>query len=173
MFAIYIFVFSGIVVALLLLIKRWEIRNGKTGFVLRAISRSEEGFQELQDRFLAMYLDSKEIVSLWVRKHLPFKARSLKNRTLAWSKESAKKVMGDLRDSRLLKKREDGMSEFFKNISDIEKGNGKIHDDEYREDEMETKEAVVTKVEEGPKSKPKGKYTSRKKTVRLEVVEEK
>ena len=32
-----------------------------------------------------------------------------------------------MRDSKLLKK-SDGISEFFKNMSNIEKGNGEIHD---------------------------------------------
>ena len=33
-----------------------------------------------------------------------------------------------MRDSRLIK-RSDGISEFFKNMSEIEKGNGEIHKD--------------------------------------------
>jgi len=42
-------------------------------------------------------------------------------------KERREQYVNIMRDSRLLKK-SDGISEFFKNMSDVEKGNGEIHD---------------------------------------------
>ena len=59
-------------------------------------------------------------------------SRNSLNKTISFLKEKKDRYTDNMRDSRLLKK-SDGISEFFKNMSGIEKGNGVIHD-VYEED---------------------------------------
>lgn len=128
MFSFTLFAFSGTVIVILTLAKYVEVRNKKTFFVLKAISRGDERLRKAHESAFNRYLDNKDKAALFIKKQLPLKARSVWNRSLVWGKESAQKLIGDLRDSRLLGKRSEGLSEFFKNISDIEKGNGTIEE---------------------------------------------
>ena len=128
MFSITLFAFSGAVLVILTTAKIVEGKRRKTFFVLKAISRGDKRLRELKEKALHSYSQSKERTAISLKKQLPLRVRSMWNKTLIWSKDSAQKLIGDLRDSRLLKKRTDGMSEFFKNISDLEKGNGEIND---------------------------------------------
>ncbi len=128
MISFTLFTLSGIAIATLTVAKRVEEKHKKTFFVLEAISKGDEYLHELRERIILAYLRVRERSGFLLKKQLPLKAKGLWNRTLAWTKESAKKLIGDLRDSRLLKRKPDGISEFFKNISEIEKGNGELHD---------------------------------------------
>ena len=65
-------------------------------------------------------------------------SKNSSNKLLSYLAEKKEKYINNMRDSRLLKK-SDGISEFFKNMSSIEKGNGEIHDT-YEDGSQEEKE---------------------------------
>ena len=54
-------------------------------------------------------------------------SKSFLNKLSAFLEKKREEYMNNMRNSRLLKK-DEGISEFFKNLSQIEKGNGEIHD---------------------------------------------
>ncbi|MEK7227396.1 MAG: hypothetical protein AAB641_00705 [Patescibacteria group bacterium] len=122
------FIFSGIALATLTLTKRVEERR-KTGvFLLKLISKGDERVRELHHKSLHLYSTGKEKTAFFVKKQLPMRSKNSLHKLYAKLSEQTKKYMGDIRDSRLLKK-SDGISEFFKNMSSIEKGKGEIHED--------------------------------------------
>lgn len=156
--------------------KRVEEKHKKTFFVFKAISLGDERLREIHHQSLHFYSKGKEKAAFWLKKQLPLKLRSLWNRALVLGKESTKKLVGDLRDSRLLKKKSDGMSEFFKNISDIEKGNGEINEvyleeTRYKEQETVIPEQIPAKPNPTTPSLrgARRKYTRRKKIAVVEI----
>ena len=54
-------------------------------------------------------------------------SRSLINRSNTYVKDKVEQHLDNLRATRLLKK-SDGLSEFFKGMASVEKGNGEIND---------------------------------------------
>ena len=122
-----LFITSGAGIITLTLAKRFEEKRRKSNFILRAVSRGDERFRDYHARALYSYTTGKERTALIVTKQLPLKTKSLWNRFAAYVSERANEYMGDMRDTKLLK-RSDGISEFFKNISDIEKGSGEINE---------------------------------------------
>lgn len=148
MIAFPLFVISGVCVGILLISKRIEEKRHRTVSVLRAISTGEERLHELRVRLLNFYAETKERFTFVVKKQLPIRARSYFYKTLAYLEEKLEDHIGDIRNSRLIK-RSDGISEYFKNISEIERGVGEIHD------------SISVEV----KLKPKRKYTRRKVSV--------
>lgn len=126
MFLSSIFILSGLALVALTLAKRREETSGRTNLLLRLISRGDEHFHELNTNGLHFYSMGKEKFGFWMKKQLPLRAKSLLIKTIALTQELSEKYMGDMRNSRLLRKN-DGLSEFFKSISEIEKG-GEIND---------------------------------------------
>ena len=79
--------------------------------------------------------------------------KNLLNKFVAKISEQTEKYMGDIRDSRLLKK-SDGISEFFKSMSSIEKGVGEINDVYYDDAPVIVETPPVkTSRKRGPKKK--------------------
>lgn len=122
-----LFSISGVAIVAITLAKRVEERKKTTVFILRLISLGDERLRSLNHEALRQYSHGKEKFGFWVKKQLPLKLKSLWNRFEAYAREKSVKYLGDVRDSRLLK-RPDGISEFFKNISEIEKGGGEINE---------------------------------------------
>lgn len=125
-----IFILSGLCIAILLIAKRIEEKKKKPVFILNLISKGEVHARELHHRAVHYYSNGKDKAYLIVKKRLPMYSRSSLNKALAIFEERAKKHLENLRDHRLLKK-SDGISEFFKNMSEVEKGNGELHEDVY------------------------------------------
>ena len=123
----YAFFISGLAIVALLLAKRLEMKYKRRFFLLRAVSKRDVHVRELYHKAVHAYSDAKERTFYLVTKHLPLHVRNYSNKALSYAREKALKYLGDIRDSRLLNK-PDGMSEFFKNVSDIEKGNGEINE---------------------------------------------
>jgi hypothetical protein len=155
MFPFALFVISGAMIATLTVAKRIEEKKKRTPLVLRVVSRSDERIRELHGEALRKYSQTKDKSAFWIKKQLPLKLKSLVNKMQAYAKEKGEEYLGDMRDSRLIKK-SDGISEFFKNISEIEKGGGEINEtlpEELREEfNIETSverpvEVTETKVE--------------------------
>lgn len=113
-------------VALLLLTKIWEERNRKSFFLLTLISRGDENIRTLSHELTHYYADAKSKADVFVRKQLPLKTKSLATKTNTLIKERSEEFFGNIRGSRFLKK-SDGISEFFKSMSDME-NEGRIDD---------------------------------------------
>ncbi len=174
-----LFITSGAGIITLTLAKRFEEKRRKSNFILRAVSRGDERFRDYHARALYSYTTGKERTALIITKQLPLKTKSLWNRFAAYVSERANEYMGDMRDTKLLK-RSDGISEFFKNISDIEKGNGELHDDVYNGPEgvvevstiiADIKESVITPLPIQSKPKVVRKRSPRKKKITVVEVE--
>lgn len=122
-----LFIISGAVIAALALAKRIEEKRKRTPFILRAVSQGDERIRELHQEALRQYALAKNKSAFFLKKQLPLKLKSLAHKLQAYLKERGEDYFGDVRNSRLLK-RPDGISEFFKSISEVEKGGGEIND---------------------------------------------
>ena len=145
MLSFTIFILSGVGIATLTYAKRREEKHRTQTMVLRAVSRGDEHVCDLHHQALHHYSYTKEKFSFWMTKQLPLKLKNLWNKLQAYLKEKSLEYLGDVRNSRLLKK-SDGISEFFKNISEVEKGGGEINDEVYTLNPLPTSEPVAPMV---------------------------
>lgn len=127
MVSLFLFILSAVVIVTMLLAKRMEERKKADVFLLKMVSKGDVTARVLHHKGLHYYSIGKDKIYFWVRKQLPLRAKNWLNKSISWAQETLNKYMGDMRNSRLLK-RSDGISEFFKNISDVEKGNGEINE---------------------------------------------
>ncbi len=112
---------------LLLVTKKVEEKRRKPFFISNAISKGDTHIRGLYLRVVRFYSEGKEKTLLLLNKRIPLHSRNSLNKLLSFFREKRERYINEMRDSRLLKK-PDGISEFFKNMSDIEKGNGEIND---------------------------------------------
>jgi hypothetical protein len=131
MFSFALFVLSGVVIAALLVAKIIELRGNKPIFILRAVSKGDERARDLYHKSLKLYSDGKVKLVFFVQRELPVRAKIYLNKGLSWTQERLEEYFGNVRNSRLIDRRE-GISEFIKNISEIEKG-GELHEEIYVE----------------------------------------
>ena len=127
MISILTFLISGAMIAALLLGKRHEEKTHKPFFILGWISQGDTHARELSHRSAHLYAEVKERGVFFVRKQFPMHAQSSFHKLQARLDERINYYTQELRDSKLLKK-SDGISEFLKNIAEVEKGNGEIND---------------------------------------------
>ena len=125
---IIIFNISGLALILLLINKKLEERYKKTLFISKLISKGDTHARRLYHLAVHSYSEGKERILFFINKQIPLHSRNSLNKTFSFLEDRRKQYLDNLRDSKLLKK-SDGISEFFKNMSDLEKGNGEIHDD--------------------------------------------
>ncbi|MDO8590200.1 MAG: hypothetical protein Q7R69_02920 [bacterium] len=121
------FAVSGLAVVLLIAAKKFGEKQKKPFFLLSIISRGDIRVRAIYHKVVHLYSEGKEKTSFLFHKQIPIHSRNSFNKLLVYLGEKREQYANNMRDSRLLKK-SDGISEFFKNISDIEKGNGEIHD---------------------------------------------
>ena len=169
MFLISIFALSGTAIVTLTVAKRIEERKKKTIFILRAISRGDERLRAMHHMSLHFYSGGKEKIYFWVTKQLPMRAKNSWNKFVTYIREAGEKYGGDMRNTKLLKKSE-GISEFFKNISELEKGSGEINDFYLPEEELNTT-PIVASVEKPKIVKASRKRSSGPRRKKLTVVE--
>src|SRR3989344_1041544 len=122
-----LFTLSGIGIVTITMAKRFEEKRKKPFFLLSAISKGDERVRELHHQAVHWYSIGKEKIAFFVKKQLPMRSRNSFNKLVTFLEENAEKYFGNIRDSRLLKK-SDGISEFFKNMSAVEKGSGEINE---------------------------------------------
>lgn len=127
MIAASIFTISGLSIVTLVVAKRLEEKRRKSFFISRAISKGDTHIRKFYHHAVRFYSEGKEKAHFFFRKQIPLHSRNSLNKSLSFIREKREQYVNNMRDSRLLKK-PDGISEFFKNMSDIEKGNGEIHD---------------------------------------------
>ena len=124
---IAIFAVSGLVILTLLVTKSLERKRKKSFFILAAVSRGDIRIRELYHRAVRLYSEGKEKILFFFKKQIPIHSKNFLNKLLSFLREKRAQYIDNMRNSRLLKK-SDGISEFFKNMSDVEKGNGEIND---------------------------------------------
>ncbi|HEY4528411.1 MAG TPA: hypothetical protein VJJ48_01105 [Candidatus Paceibacterota bacterium] len=156
-----LFILSGLTIALLTLAKRFELKGRKAVFLLRTISRGDDRAKDLHHKFLHFYAVGKDKLVFFLLKSLPMKLKKKALVVLAHIGEKGEKYFGNMRNSRLIR-REEGLSQFFKNIGEVEKGNGEIHDVGFMIEDL--------RIEQEPEplivlEKPKRKRAPRKKKV--------
>ena len=135
-----IFAVSGLSIALLIVAKKVEEKRKKPLFISNAISRSDIHIRKLYHTAVHLYSESKEKSLFFFKKQIPKHSKNSLNKIFSFLEEKREQYINNMRDSRLLKK-PDGMSEFFKNMSNVEKGNGVIHD-VYEEDSQNEKKEL-------------------------------
>lgn len=121
------FAVSGFSIILLLVSKRLEEKRKKTFFISNIISKGDTHIRELYQKVVRLYSEGKETISFFYKKRVPIHSKNSLNKLLIFLRKRREQYIVSMRDSKLLKK-PDGISEFFKNMSEIEKGNGEIHD---------------------------------------------
>lgn len=124
---VFIFAFSGIVIVLLSVSKKLEEIRKRPFFISKLISKGDIHIREIYHRIVHLYSDGKEKIIFFVQKQMPMHLKNLFNKSVTFLKEKREQYTNNMRNSRLIKKNE-GISEFFKNMSDLEKGNGEIND---------------------------------------------
>ncbi|KND49079.1 MAG: hypothetical protein AB200_01455 [Parcubacteria bacterium C7867-005] len=120
MFSFITFILSGVAIALLITAKIWEIRKKKTLSFLSMISKGDARFREMSHDVAHEYSVLKEKAEFFVTKQLPIRTKNILNKAEALVKDQVEKRLGNIRNSRLLNTKNEGISEFFKNISDME-----------------------------------------------------
>ena len=126
MTSIAIFIISGLAIVLFVTAKKWEDKRKELSFVLNVISKGDKHTREFYHRAVRFYSEGKEKIFFFFKKQIPIHSKNSLNKALAFLKAKREQYAVSMRDSRLLKK-PDGISEFFKNMSNVEKGNGEIH----------------------------------------------
>ncbi|MCR4279609.1 MAG: hypothetical protein NUV78_02630 [Candidatus Zambryskibacteria bacterium] len=137
MVLIYLFILSGIVLMTMAVAKRLEEKRRTKVFLFKLISRGDSLAREFHHEAVNFYSASKEKTDFFIKKQLPMHSKSSLNKIISKVEEKMERHIDNLRDSRLLKK-SDGISEFFKNISTVEKGVGELRGDIYNGESIET-----------------------------------
>lgn len=139
MIVISIFTISGLSIVTLVVVKRLEEKRKKPFFISEAISKGDIRIREIYHHAVRLYSEGKEKALFLLKRRIPIHSRNSLNKLLSFLKEKREQYAHNMRDSRLLKK-PDGISEFFKNMSSVEKGNGEInhtYEDSSQEDKKE------------------------------------
>ncbi|MDP2642020.1 MAG: hypothetical protein Q8P21_01880 [bacterium] len=127
MTSVAIFTISGLAIVMLIAAKKLEEKQKRPLFISNMISKGDIRIRDFYHRAIHLYSEGKEKVLFFFKKQISMHSRNSLNKLVSFLKERRRHYISNIRNSRLLKK-PDGMSEFFKNMSDIEKGNGEIND---------------------------------------------
>src|SRR3989344_4204635 len=133
------FAFSGLSIILLLVAKRLEEKRKRIFFISNAISKGDTRIRGLYIKVVRLYSEGKERISFFYKKQIPIHSRNSLNKLLIFIRKRREQYAVSMRDAKLLKK-SDGISEFFTNMSELEKGNGEIHDSVGRDFQDDKKE---------------------------------
>ena len=131
MTSITIFAISGATLIAFITTKILEEKMRKQLFLSTWIRKCDEYTREWYHSGLHWYSAGKDRISFFINKEVKLHSKNFLNKLASYLKEKRDQYETNMRNSRLLKK-SDGISEFFKSISDVEKGNGSI--DESLED---------------------------------------
>ena len=113
--------------AMIIIAKRIEERKKTKVFFLKLVSEGDELCRKLHHQMVEFYSAGKERAHFMVLNQLPRYSRSSLNKALSRFEENMQKYLNRLRDSRLLKK-DEGISDYFKSMSEVEKGMGEINE---------------------------------------------
>lgn len=115
------FAVSGAVIVLLLLTKVLEIKHKKKFILSRVISKGDHRIRVLSHNATHQYSVLKEDTGFFIKQQLPLHTKNILKKVEAHAKEKSEKYIGNIRNTRLIKPRNEGISEFFKNMSEKEK----------------------------------------------------
>jgi hypothetical protein len=115
-FSTVVFFGSGAGLVLLLL---------RPSFITSLISKGDSHARHLSHSLTHYYSELKDRALFFVEKQLPLHTRNFINKALTYIQNKVEHHIGNMRNSRLLKK-ESGISEYFKSMAEVEKGNGQI-----------------------------------------------
>ncbi|MDP2651268.1 MAG: hypothetical protein Q8O98_01605 [bacterium] len=134
------FAVSGGVLALLIIAKRYAKRYKILSYPLKLISHGDERARELVGQLAHLYSESKERLVVYIKKDLPMDIKVIWSKLETWYDEEGRDHLQRIRDTKLLRKKDDGISEFFKSIS--ERDSGRI-DEEWEEpkEDLNTKKS--------------------------------
>jgi len=127
MVLVTIFTISGVSILTLTTAKRVELKRGKTPGILNLVAKGDTYLRNLNHRIFEYYFGGKDGLDFFFTKWIPVQTKLSFNKALNRLRGQLDEYIHDMRDAKLLKK-SDGISEFFKNISDIEKGQGEINE---------------------------------------------
>lgn len=127
MIVVSFFTISGFAITSLLVAKKWGEKRRKPFLILYIISKGDIRIRGLYHQAVHLYSEGKERVLFFFKKQISIHFRNSLNKLLTFLRTKREQYLVTMRDSKLLKK-SDGISEFFKNMSNIEKGNGEIND---------------------------------------------
>jgi len=178
MVLVTIFAISGVALVTITTAKRLELKRQKTPKILNLIARGDTYVRDLNHRVFDYYFGSKDGLDFFFKKWVPVQTKLSFNKTVNKLKDQVGEYVNDMRDAKLLKK-SDGISEFFKNIKEIEKGQGEINDiftpEETNEEITPTVEVKIeetTPIEPAPKPIAKTTKPKRKRKVKVAVKED-
>lgn len=115
-----IFILSGVGLIMLILVKMRSIQTKKPVLLLGLISLGDYRVRDVYQKTTHHYSEVKEKGRVLVTKQLPMHSKNLLNKAETLVKEKSEKYLGNIRNSRLLNNKKEGLSEFFKNLSDKE-----------------------------------------------------
>lgn len=124
-----IFLVSALALTLILFTKMRALRGGDP-ILLKLISMGDERMRQLSHLVAHLYAEGKERASFFVQKQMPLHSKNLFYKSISILREKGKILGNDLLksrlffliESRLFKKKDRGISEYFKNISEKENG---------------------------------------------------
>ncbi len=171
-----IFILSGVALMSLTLAKRVEMKSKRPSFLLKLVSKGDEHARVAYHEALHFYSEGKHRAAFFVKKQLPLKAKSYVNKGVSYVKAKGEERFGNMRNSRLIK-RDGGISEFFKTISEMEKGAGEINESLHATPVVEVAAPEVMGAKEGavvetitPLESPKAKKSRAPRKKKVEVV---
>lgn len=130
MLTLITFIASGVLIIILIIAKVWEEKNRKSFFVLRGISKGDAQIRELSQNAAHIYADWREKIRFIVKRQLPLHTKNTLNKTITLVGEKSKQYIGDIKEGRMFGKKSEGISEFLKDISEMEKENGAVENEE-------------------------------------------
>lgn len=170
MISFWIFVLSGLSIITITLAKRFELKQKRSNIVLRFVSRSDEHIRKYYHEALHFYSEGKHRFLFVVRKQLPLKVKSYLNKGVDYVREKGEERFGNIRGSKQIK-RPENISEFFKSISEVERGKGEIverisvvseEEEIITEPVVEAPSELVSEPEPQTEAKPEPKPKTRK-----------
>ncbi len=117
-----IFILSGVGIVVMLLVKMKALKTRKQTLLLGLISLGDYRVRNVYQKMTHHYSEVKEKGRVLVTKQLPMHSKNLLNKAETLVKDKSEKYLSNIRNSRLLNNRKEGLSEFFKNLSDKENG---------------------------------------------------
>ncbi|MHB0977912.1 MAG: hypothetical protein ACYC1K_00680 [Minisyncoccota bacterium] len=117
-----IFVLSGVGIVVMLFVKMKALKTRKQTLLLGLISLGDYRVRNVYQKMTHHYSEVKEKGRVLVTKQLPMHSKNLLNKAEILVKDKSEKYLSNIRNSRLLNNRKEGLSEFFKNLSDKENG---------------------------------------------------
>lgn len=125
--SIAIFAVSGFSIMALFAAKGIEVMRKKPLFLLKAVKKADARLHTVHHGTLHFYENWKEQAAFFMSRQAPMRIKNSWNKMETFVRERKEEYLLKMRDARIIKRRE-GISEFYKNLASIERGNGEINE---------------------------------------------